>query len=72
MLECSQWVGANITDHSVQTVGKCTGRIQTLLYQYDQVSSVHKVSGSHSKQSTKVDLDKLLTQLQDSEGFDVN
>ena len=63
-------LGANINDHSVQRVGKCIGRMQTILHKYDQVNGVRGDSGTHTRRSTLVDFNKILQQLQKSEVFD--
>jgi len=57
-------LGANINDHSVQRVGKCIGRMQTILHKYDQVNGVRGDSGTHTRRSRRVDFNKILQQLQ--------
>jgi L1 cell adhesion molecule like protein len=63
-------LGANITDHSVLRIGKCIGRMQSILHQYDQVNGVREVSGHHTRHSASADRDKILKQLQESKVFD--
>jgi len=59
-------LGANTNDYSVQRVGKCIGRMQTILHKYDQVNRVHGDSGTHTRRSTLVDFNKVLQQQQKS------
>ena len=63
-------LGANITDNSIRRVGKCIGRLQSTLHQYDSVNNIKQESGSHTCHSTNVDLSKLLKQLNQSSVFD--
>ena len=51
-------MGANITDHSVERVGRCLRRLQLILQQYDKENNINEVSGSHSKRSATIDLNK--------------
>ena len=55
-------LGANITDHSIQCVGKCLGRVQSTLLQFDTVNNVKKESGHHTSHTTDIDMGKLLQQ----------
>lgn len=68
--EAISGLGANITDHSVERLGRCLGRLQLILQQYDKDNNVTEVSGSHSKRSTTVDLNKMLKQLTRSAVFE--
>lgn len=63
-------LGANITDHSVERVGRCLGRLQLILQRYDKDNDIREVSGSHSKRSATVDLNKMLKQLTKSAVFE--
>ena len=62
-------LGANITDKSVQRVGKCIGRMMETLEQFDKVNGVPKVSGRHTQHSTERDLKKVLKQLCEADVF---
>ena len=67
--ECKEAIsglGANITEKSIQRIGKCLGRVKSTLQQYDSVNEVKQESGHHTSHSTDVDLGKVLKQLQDS------
>ena len=64
--ECSQCMGSNVTDHSVQRIWYCVGRMPIILQQYDQEKDVHEESGYHTERFTGVDFDKLMKQLQDT------
>ena len=33
-------LGANITDNSIRRMGKCIGRLQSTLHQYDSVNNI--------------------------------
>ena len=63
-------LGANVTDNSIQRVGKCIGRIQSTLRQYDAVNDIQEESGSHTRHSTDVDMSTVLKQLKKSLVFD--
>ena len=58
--ESLRGLGANITDKSVQRVGKCTGRMLEVLEQYDKVNCVPKVSGYHTRHSCENDLKRAM------------
>ena len=45
-------LGANITDHSIQRVGKCIGRVQSTLLQFDTINNLRKESGHHTSHTT--------------------
>ena len=62
-------LGANITEHSIERVGRCLGRLKSILCQYDSVNRVPQVSGSHTKHSVTADMQRLLTQLMESDVF---
>jgi len=59
-------LGANITDSSVQRIGRCIGHMQSILDKFDEENGVPDVSDYHTKHSTEVDLKKLIKQLQDA------
>ena len=54
---------ANITDNSIECVGRCIGRLEGILQHYVKDN---EDSGSHTKHSMTVDLNKTLTQLRKS------
>ena len=71
--ECKQAIsglGANITDASIQRIGKCIGRLCSTLSQYDTVNSVKPESGHHTCHSTEIDLKKIVKQLQEASIFE--
>ena len=71
--ECKEAIiglGANITDNSIQRVGKCIDRVHSTLEQYNTVNSVKQESGHHTAHSTTCDRDQLLKQLQEASIFD--
>ncbi len=45
-------LGSNITDNSIQRVGRCLGRLEGILQHYDKDNGVKEVSGRHSIRST--------------------
>ena len=70
--ECKQSIsglGANVTDNSIQRVGRCIGRLTSIMQQFDEVNGIKRESGYHTCQSTNVDLQKLLKQLHQSQVF---
>ena len=70
--ECKQSIsglGANMTDNSIQRVGRCIGRLTSIMQQFDEVNGIKRESGYHTCQSTNVDLQKLLKQLHQSQVF---
>ena len=72
--ECKQGIsglGTNITDVSIQRIGKCIGRIYSTLLQHDTVNAVKQESGHHTCHFTEVDLKKMVKQLQDSLVFSI-
>ena len=71
--ECKQAIsglGANITDASIQRIGKCIGRLCSTLSQYDTVNSVKPESGGHTCHSTDIDLKKIIKQLTEASIFE--
>ena len=59
--ECKEAIsalGANVTDNSINWVGKCIGRVRSTLQQYDMVNIVKQESGHYTCHSTEVDLRK--------------
>ena len=71
--ECKQAIsglGANITDASIQHIGKCIGRLCSTLSQYDTVNSVKPESGRHTCHSTDIDLKNIIKQLTEASVFE--
>ena len=62
-------LGANITEQSIERVGKCIGSVQTILLQFDAVNKIKEESGRHTSHSTDIDMKNLLKQLQQSSVF---
>ena len=62
-------LGANITERSIERVGRCLRRLKSILCQYDSVNRVPQVSGSHTKHSVTANMQRLLTQLMESDVF---
>ena len=61
--EAISGLGANITDESIQRIGKCLGRVKSTMHQFDLVNNVAQESGHHTSHSTDVDLKKIVKQL---------
>ena len=62
-------LGSNITDNSVQRVGRCLRRLEGVLRCYDKDNGIKEVSGRHSMRSTNIDRDKMLEQLLKTDVF---
>ena len=62
-------LGANITDHSVERISKCLGRMHSIVHQFDTDNCVKEESGSHTTTSTEVDSGKVVEQLQKVQVF---
>ena len=61
--EAISGLGANITDESIQRIGKCLGRVKSTMHQFDLVINVAQESRHHTSHSTDVDLKKIVKQL---------
>ena len=59
-------LGSNITDHSVQIIGKCLGKTTKMMQHFDEISGITPQSGSHDRRSSKGDLDRVLNQLKEN------
>lgn len=56
-------LGANLTPHAIQRVGKCSGPLLHIMGQFDAESSVHTKSGDHTVPSFMQDLQEVIKQL---------
>lgn len=56
-------LGSNITDHSVERVGKCIGRLIPIVQQFDTVNGIPSQCSHHSNRSRKGDIEKIVKQL---------
>ncbi len=62
-------LGANKTEQAITRIGRCVGKIVTVLGIFDRLAGVSEVSGSHSKRSFLKDLSKIVDQLKDVNVF---
>ena len=56
-------LGSNITDHSVERVSRCIGRLVLIMEHFDVINGIPSKSGRHSHHSRKPDLDRIVKQL---------
>ena len=59
-------LGSNITDHSVQRIGKCLGKTTKMMQHFDEISGIIPQSVSHDRRSSKGDLDRVLNQYKEN------
>lgn len=59
-------LGSNITDQSVQRVGKCIGRTIPILQHFDEVNAISHQSGYHTRRSAASDTEKIVKQLSET------
>ena len=55
-------LGSNVTDLSVQLIGRCIGKIYPILHQFDVVNNIPVQSGGNSHRSSQADLDRIIKQ----------
>ena len=60
---CLSGLGSNIADSSVTRIGKCIGKTEKVLKNFDRSNNVPQESGSYTTKSSKEDMKKLLLQL---------
>ena len=60
---CLSGLSSNIADSSVTRIGKCIGKTEKVLKNFDRSNNVPQESGSHTTKSSKEDMKKLLLQL---------
>ena len=63
---CLSGLGSNITDNSVQCIGRCIGKVRPIIQQFDDFNSIPSQSGCHSHRSKNGELDKIVTQLSET------
>ena len=56
-------LGSNITDQSVQRVGRCIGQTVPILQHFDEVTAVPNQSGYNTRRSAASDIEKIVKQL---------
>ena len=56
-------LGANITDHLIQRVGRSMGRCNEILAHLDELAGLRPESDYHTVRSSQADLQKVLQQL---------
>ena len=56
-------LGSNITDHSVQRIGKCLGQSTKVMEHFDQIIGLPRQSGRHVRWSSEDDLDRVIQEL---------
>ena len=63
-------LGANKTEQAIVRIGRCVGKIVSVLENFDKQTGVSEVSGSHSKKSITKDLHQVVEQLRSANVFD--
>ena len=70
---CKEAMGSlrsNISDKSVDRVGKCISGVMKITKQFDAENSVPQVSGRHSKRSMEKDMKTVMAQLMETKVYD--
>ena len=56
-------LGSNITDNAVLRIGKCIGKMVSILQHFDELSGIPIQSGYHGHHSSFSDINKIIEQL---------